>query len=74
MVKTFEGRSRVAVLIYDAVNKTELQVADKTDSELLIALAERLLDAARNHAEKAVNNRGGRGKPPLIETIVIQAK
>lgn len=60
----------MAVLMYTAVNKLTLRVDEKTDSELLIELAEQMLIKARELAEAKLGD-PARGKPPLIEKIVI---
>ena len=67
MAKTIEGKSRLVYLAYQVLDKVDVVVADKSDSELMAVL----LSAFHSHAaEVAVveSQLKPRGRPKLPET------
>ena len=69
MAKTFEGKSRLVNLAYQVLNKIDVVVAGKSDSELMAELVSAFHSYATEVAVAELSQPKPRGRPKLPEAL-----
>jgi hypothetical protein len=69
MAKTIEGKSRLVCLAYQVLNKIDVVVAGKSDTQLMAVLVSAFHSHATEVAEAELSQPKPRGRPKLPQAL-----